>query len=265
MLPLALCVLLGLVPPDGQRDGSLDDAIATATKAIERDPRDPVGYLLRGSAYAQAHRYPLARADLDRAIALDPKRLEAYQERGTVHFNAMRFEASVRDFDRVIALDPSRKASHWQRGISLYYAGHYAEGRRQFEGYQEYDSKDVENAIWRFMCMARADGIDTARRAMLKIGPDKRIPMRQVYDLFKGDRKPDDVLAAAQAGAPNAETLSRQLFYAHLYIGIYYDLLGERARALDHLNRAADEYAIGHYMGNVARVQRDLLKKTLPK
>jgi lipoprotein NlpI len=160
---------------------------------------------------------------------------------------------SIADFDEYIERKPEAKISHWQRGISYYYARRYDEGRKQFEGYQEFDSNDVENAVWRFMCMTRSDGIDKARKTILKIGDDKRVPMRQVYDLYKGDLKPEDVLAAAKEDG--------QRFYAHLYVGIYYDLIDEKKKAFEHLNRATEDFRIGHYMWDVARVHRDLLAK----
>jgi lipoprotein NlpI len=182
---------------------------------------------------------------------------ERYQQSGIENFKKGKIKESIDDFDRYIELKPSAKASHWQRGISYYYAGRYDEGRKQFEGYQEYDSNDVENAVWRFMCMARKDGVDSARKAILKIGDDKRVPMRQVYDLFKGDLKTEDVLKAAKA--------NNERFYAHLYVGIYHDLLNEKKAALEHLNKATEEYRIGHYMWDVARIHRDLLAKELKK
>ena len=46
---------------------------------------------------------------------------------------------------------------------------------------------------------------------MLKIGPDKRVPMRQVYDLYIGKLKPEDVFAAGeggQAGQGDAQSAS---------------------------------------------------------
>jgi lipoprotein NlpI len=200
-------------------------------------------------------------ADLDKQLHADPKLAEAYHQRGCVHFQLGDFKESVRDFDKYIELKPQRKASHWQRGISYYYAGQYDDGRKQFEGYQEFQSNDVENAVWRYMCMARAMGIPKARQAMLKIDDDRRVPMRQIYEMYSGRLKPADVLAAARAGNPGKEVLNRQLFYAHLYIGIHYDLEGNAGQALEHLNQAADNYLIGHYMWDVARVHRDLLKK----
>jgi lipoprotein NlpI len=125
----------------------------------------------------------------------------------------------------------------------------------------------VENAVWRFMCMAKATGLPQARRAMLKIGDDRRVPMRQIYELFGGKLKPADVLAAARVAAADSgkESLNRQLFYAHLYIGIYYDLEGQAVEALRHLDKAAGEYRINHYMWDVARIHRDLLKTNLNK
>lgn len=218
------------------------------------------GPVHEATAAADAGKSEAALALLDKAIASDPKNADAYQQRGVLHFKLGEVEASIRDFDRYIELRPKEKVRHWQRGISYYYAGRYDDGRRQFEGYQDFDSNDVENAIWRFMCMARKDGMAKARAAMLKIGDDRRVPMRQVYDLFKGDLKPDDVLAAARAGNPPKAQLRSRLFYAHLYVGIYYDLLGDRKQALANLDRAV-ENRIDHYMGDVARVHRDLLKR----
>ncbi len=112
------------------------------------------------------------------------------------------------------------------------------------------------------MCMAKKDGMDKARKSMLKIGDDRRVPMRQVYDLYKGELKPDDVLAAARADNPPKDQLNSRLFYAHLYVGIYHDLAGDRKKALEQMELAV-EHRIGHYMWDVARVHRDLLK--LPK
>jgi len=214
----------------------------------------------KASAALQAGKIDEALALATKAIEADPKYADAYQFRGIVHFKLGKIEPSIRDFDKYIELRPEKKISHWQRGISYYYAGKYDEGRKQFEGYQDFDSNDVENAVWRFMCMAKVGGIDKARKAILKIGDDKRVPMRQVYDLFKGELKPDDVLAAAKAGNPAKGQLNSQLFYAHLYVGIYYDLAGDRKRALENLDAAVD-HRIGHYMWDVARVHRDLLKK----
>ena len=173
-----------------------------------------------------------ALANLDKQIQIDPTAAAAYHERGCVHFKLGNFKASVRDFDKYVELRPEHKSGHWQRGISCYYAGQYDDGRRQFEGCQETDGNDVENAVWRFMCMAKGAGIPKARRDMLKMGDDRRVPMRQVYELFSGKLKPTDVFAAARGTAAanlGPEAQNRRLFYAYLYVGFYYDLEGKTA------------------------------------
>lgn len=216
-------------------------------------------------SHQKAGRFKEAVADYSKAIALDAKNASVYHQRGCAFFKMGKIKESIADFDKYIELKPEAKISHWQRGISYYYAGQYDEGRKQFEGYQEFDSNDVENAVWRYMCMARSEGIPKARKAMLKIGNDKRVPMRQVYELYSGNLKPEDVLAKAMADEPKPRQLNNQLFYAHLYVGIYYDIEGDKMKALEHLQAATNDYRIGHYMWDVARVHRDLLKKELEK
>jgi lipoprotein NlpI len=123
------------------------------------------------------------------------------------------------------------------------------------------DTNDVENAVWHFLCVARKDGLAKARTSLLKIGKDKRVPMMQVYDLYRGALKPADVLAAAEAGEVAPPERRQRLFYAHLYLGLYYDATGDRKRALGHITEAAGKYRIPHYMGDVARVHEALLRK----
>ena len=240
-------------------------AIDKLNQLITLNPKDAAAHVLRGQCREATEKYTDAVADYSKALDLDPKEAKVYHLRGCAEFKRGNIKASIADFDKYIELAPSAKVSHWQRGISYYYAGRWDDGIAQFEGYQTYDSNDVENAVWRFMCMARRDGIAKARKDILKIGDDKRVPMRQVYDLYAGKLTPEEVIAAAQAGDPAKERLNSQLFYAHLYVGIYYELEGSKKAALAHLQKAAEEHRIGHYMWDVARVHRDLLRKELQK
>ncbi|MBI3462354.1 MAG: tetratricopeptide repeat protein [Planctomycetes bacterium] len=199
-------------------------------------------------------------ADYDAVIARFPRSAEAHDRRGSEHFKQGNIAASIADFDRAIALEPAREPGHWKRGISYYYAAEFEKGQQQFEGYQTVDDNDVENAVWRFLCMARRLGVGPARKAMLKIGADPRVPMMQVYDLYRGELQPDDVLAAARNGDPSPPELNQRLFYAHLYLGLYYDATGNREQALRHVT-SAEEHKIGHYMWDVARVHAERLRE----
>ncbi|MGE0606312.1 MAG: tetratricopeptide repeat protein [Pirellulales bacterium] len=192
-------------------------------------------------------------AAYDKLIAEDPKNAGAYNQRGAAKFKLGQIEESIADFDKFLSLEPDAEPAHWMRGISYYYAGEFEKGRKQFEGYQTYDSNDVENAVWRYLCMAPEVGVEQARDEILKIGDDRRVPMRQVYDLFAGKATADDVLAAVEAGDPPAAKKNERLFYAHLYLGLYAEANGQDEEALAHLQQA-QSHRIGHYMWDVARV-----------
>jgi lipoprotein NlpI len=218
-------------------------------------------YLARAKMRYGKRQYADAVKDLTKCIELDKKNLDAWSLRGAAHFMLGQFAESVADFDKEIALEPKRGNAHWRRGISLYYAGKYEAGAKQFAGDKDVFADDVENAVWHFMCVSKKDGKKKALASVLKIGKDGRTPMMEVYELYKGKLKPEDVLKAANAGKLSDEQRRPQLFYAHLYLGIYYDLEGDRKKAVEHLTKAAKDYQIGHYMGEVARVHLEQLTR----
>lgn len=241
-----------------------DKALDLAGKAIAAAPRDARGYLLRGTFHEALSRHAAAVTDFNKCLELDPACAEALDRRGSELFKLGRVAEALADFDRFVKLRPEAAPGHWKRGIALYYAGRYDEGRRQFEGYEKVDTNDVENAVWHFLCVARKDGLAKARTSLLKIGKDKRVPMMQVYDLYRGALKPADVLAAAEAGEVAPPERRQRLFYAHLYLGLYYDATGDPKQALEHITQAAGKYRIPHYMGDVAGVHEALLRKRGP-
>jgi lipoprotein NlpI len=245
------------------KKGKQEEAVAMATKAIKTDPKNIKGYFFRATLYTIQRQPDKAIADYTKIIELQPKLAQAYDLRGSEHFKLGHVNDAIADFDKFIELKPKEKNGHWRRGIAYYYAGRYKEGRDQFKGYEAVDTNDVENAVWHFLCVARDSDLATARKSMLKIGKDPRVPLMQVYELFLGKAKPEEVLAAANKVAKDAKPglLGHQLFYAHLYLGLYYDVRGDKKKALEHMTRAAKDYANNGYMGEVARVHLRFLQK----
>jgi len=170
-------------------------------------------------------------------------------ERAVTAFEKGQVADSAANFDRLAAMVPDSAPQLWQRGIALYYAGRYADCRAQFESHRTVNPDDVENAAWHFLCVARAESAEKARAALLPVGPDPRSPMREIYSMFGGRLTPDAVVSAA-GNRPQA------VFYAHLYVGLYDEAIGNSKGALEHITlAAADRYAdVGGYMHTVAKV-----------
>jgi lipoprotein NlpI len=193
------------------------------------------------------------------ALAVAPalaQRTDEILDRAIDHFENGRIAESVAEFDRLIKVDPTIAPQLWQRGIALYYAGRYDDCRRQFELHRTVNPADVENAAWHFLCVARAESPARARTALLPVGPDPRPPMRQVYQMFQGGVTPEAVLKAAGAD-PSAQ------FFAQLYVGLYFEAVGDGRRAMEHMSVAANgRYArVGGYMHMVARVHLGQLRR----
>jgi lipoprotein NlpI len=242
------------------KQGQRAEAVLLADKAIAVDPSDPKCYALRGQFFESMGDHVRAIADYDQVIKRDPKAALVYQRRGVEHFRAGNFKQSVADFDKFLDFVPAQAPQHWQRGISCYYAGMFEEGRKQFELHQTVNPQDVENAVWHFLCVARATSVERARASLIPVTGDSRVPMAEVQLLFAGKLKPEDVLKAAQAGEGSRERRNEQLFYAHLYLGLYFEAVGDSAKAREHILRAATEFKSDHYMGDVARVHAAVLK-----
>jgi lipoprotein NlpI len=239
-------------------NGKPEESIALVTQVIKAEPKDPHGYFIRARIHEENHEPTKALADYDQVLELNPGAAEAWQHRGGEHFKLGHIKESIADFDTFIELVPQQAPHHWQRGIALYYAGRFEEGRKQFELHQAVNPNDVENAVWHFLCVARQSGVERARAALIPIKGDTRVPMMEVHALFAGKAKPEDVLKAASVkGAPKSQ-VDRQLFYAHLYLGLYFEAIGEEAKAHEHIKQAAGKVQSGDYMGDVARVHLQL-------
>jgi lipoprotein NlpI len=189
------------------------------------------------------------------ASVLSAQSPQSLLNRAVDEFEQGRFAASAATFDELAKLIADEAPQLWQRGIALYYAGRYGDCRRQFESHRTVNPDDVENAAWHFLCVAREQTPEKARGALLPVGLDPRAPMREVYQMFRGTLTADDVLKAAGSGASGQ-------FYAHLYISLYAEALGQKDLALKHIKEAAsDRYAsAGGYMHMVATVHLRTLR-----
>ena len=97
---------------------------------------------------------------------------------------------------------------------------------------------------------AHAGGsVEAARKNLIPVTQDSRIPMTQVQQLFAGDTSPEKVLRVGEEAGGTGQ------FYAELYVGLYYEALGKHDESLRLISSAAENPAAkDSYMGDVARV-----------
>ena len=242
--------------------------------AVKEHPKSIAALVNRSHMHTALKRYPKAVADATAALKLDPDDAELYQLRGEAHFRNVQMEESIKDFDEFIKRRPSREPHHWQRGIAHYYAGQYAKGRRQFTIHQTVNGNDVENAVFHFICTAKAIDLKTAQKEFIHIEGDSRIPMFQIHRLFAGNMTVEQVLQAAERPSErdilNRRALTpaarvRQEFYANYYIGLYYDSHGKPEKAKEYIMKAAATADLNGYMGDCARVHAELIKRAEKK
>jgi lipoprotein NlpI len=243
------------------RAARFDEAAALCNDAIRADRKLSKAYMLRAQIEEHGGKYAESAATYTQLLTEFPEEKGLYQHRGTAYFRAGKIKEACADFDLYNEAFPGNAPKNWQRGIALYYAGRFEDGRKQFELHKTVNPDDVENAAWHFLCNARANGVERARKELIPVEGDPRVPMKEIQQMFAGTLLPAGVLAAAQANAPGAAEKQRREFYAHLYIGLYHEACGEAARAREHLELAAKGYGRTDYMAEVARVHVLLLKE----
>ena len=229
--------------------------LITAFLAMQASAADEASSRL-AEAQQMANRGESRRAEelATQALKLDPQLTDAHYWRGRERFRLGEFDRSVADFDAVVRQRPAQAPALWERGIACYYSGQFRKGAAQFSAYQNVDNSDVENAVWHFLCLSQLEGLPAARRQMMSIGRDARIPMQTIYELYHGDATPADVLRSVEQAELTEGQRHAARFYAHLYLGLYFDVASQPAEARRHLPAAVKDYRVEHYMWDVARV-----------
>jgi dipeptidyl aminopeptidase/acylaminoacyl peptidase len=178
-------------------------------------------------------------------------------------FKLRRFREAVAAYDRAIAAGGAHtKDSCWERGLACYYAGDFACGQKQFEGYHTVGPLDIENGIWRWLCIAEAESVEKAIDSFYTYPRKVRPPFPALHALYAGTGGPAAVLAEAAAVPDPGRT--EAVFYGHYYIGKHLEARGKRREALEAVE-AALEHRIAHFMYDCAVIDRDRLRAALER
>lgn len=174
-----------------------------------------------------------------------------YIHRGMTYFKLGKIKESLKDYNKAEELNPQLTPYLWQRGLSYYYLGKYAQAARQFEIDLSVNSLDVEETIWYYLCIARLENDQEAKKSLLPVKYDPRPIMRQIYQLFAGNCSVETLIELANKGD------IRDLLYSNLYAGLYYEAQKDEQKSTLYLNEAVT-YEINDYMWYLARIHQQL-------
>ena len=189
---------------------------------------------------------------VDKLLAAMPQDPSTLRLAGDVYLRSGKSKAAVDLFDRYLKLEPNALAGLWQRGIALYFARDYRRGVKQFEVHREVNPNDVENAAWHFLCVAKAQSFEKAKAVVLPAPNDPRAPMEEVLQMLSTGNT-EKVVEKMESFPAKTRLRESADFYGNFYLGLYADAAGDRAKAKQYLDLAADDASVS-YMGDVARV-----------
>jgi len=244
------------------RSGDAASAAELAGAQIEASAEpNPTAFWIRAQARTHLEDYAGAAQDYERLAGMEPDSARISFDLGAARFRSGDVAGSVAAFERVAALEAHSRAQLWQLGISQYYARDFAGCAALFELHRTVNPQDVENSVWHFLCVAATRGFDAARTGLIPIDRDGRVPMMEVFALFGGSGSVQEVLDAADI-AVRAGGGKGPEFYAHLYLGLYYEAAGDAAKSRVHITRAVQLKQSGNYMWQVARVHQTLRERS---
>lgn len=103
------------------------EAIAALTAIIDKDAANAPAYCLRSFAYALVKNFSAALKDIDKAIEIDPKWPMGYNSRAALYIEERRFDEALADIDKAIALNPRLADPYTMRAIAHEKQGKYKE------------------------------------------------------------------------------------------------------------------------------------------
>ena len=122
----------------------------------------------------------------------------------------------------------------------------------QFARYHSVGATDVENGLWHFLCLAEAEGVEKARGALLDYTRMREAPFPGLWALYRGEGSAEAVMESAESGGDGEEGRGRRLFYAHYYVGKYYEAMKDFPKARDHVAKALAQ-SLPYFMDDCAR------------
>jgi tetratricopeptide (TPR) repeat protein len=100
-----------------RKTGNAAEALASYSKAIEKNPDYDAAYHNRGFLHETMGKIDLAVSDYSSAIKLNPQYAKAYNNRGILYARTGNTEQAISDYENAIKFDPVFAEPHYNIGI----------------------------------------------------------------------------------------------------------------------------------------------------
>ena len=121
--------------------GEYEKAINDYGALINREPKNPIFYALRGLVHAALGETTAASDDCDHAISISPNDAHLHDIRGVAHTQLRDFDRAGRDFAAAISLDPKFARSYFDRGTMYMQLQNYDAAIKDFTSAIKLDSE----------------------------------------------------------------------------------------------------------------------------
>ena len=204
-------------------------AIARAQSALAADPTNVDKIIQLGLAQSAVRQYHDAIATFTRGMKIDAKNPLLYRWRGHRYISIGAFDKALIDLTRGNKLDSTNYDILYHLGVAHFERGEFGQAAHEFAQAQRRAPNDNELAgstDWLWMSLSRA-GKAAEAKAMLARRPDS-LPIANAYarrlKLYRGEIGPDDVFTPADTADVQVATLS----YG---VGNWYLVRGDTAKA----------------------------------
>jgi serine/threonine-protein kinase len=124
--------------------GDFPAALEILNKAIQRHPKLPWAYTMRGHCYVRMKNDQAALADFNQVLQLRSESPAALDARGLIYSRAKEYDKAVRDFSEAIRLQPDAAAYYQHRGAARRASGDQAGARADFTRFRELNPNKKE-------------------------------------------------------------------------------------------------------------------------
>jgi len=223
--------------------GELHRAMREYGKAIQMTPHHGPHYVARAGLHDLAGDPAAAVADLNQAVELAPDDPAAWRARALSHYAHGQYRTAMRDLSEAIRLQPDCPDNYFHRGRAILGLRgrpfHIAadDFRRALDCTPDWPGCE-HAALWRHVARGRAgcDGREELARFRHERLTARGTWLVPAVRLYLGEITPEECLSASADEDPQIH--AHQACNAHLHVGEFYLLGGDKAKAKEHFEES---------------------------